>query len=1192
MTQPKAPRFFGFAKRPQLDVVDGGKAVKDNDKLSESLLETLAGGASQTGEVDPAISLAQTRAAADAGRETREPAKETGPVSFAHTLIRSDERVPAEPAESGPALVQTRIAGADEADQAVRRSRGGDGLAVSLAQTLSAEDPSASASLPSEPLDRDSLGLARTLTPAADAELSAPSRPSLRRDEAITDDPELSRRLLAPEADDGRLKDLIRARLFRKSAAPVKIGRFTILDRLGEGGMGVVYTAYDDKLDRKIAIKVMRSESGDPSGRTRLIREAQAMARLTHPHIVTVHEVGEVDGQVFVAMEHVRGQSLDRWLQEPRPWPEVVGVFTQAGRGLQAAHDAGLIHRDFKPHNVLLAEDGTAKVLDFGLARSVGQLTGEVPEEPTALAKADEKALSLLDQRLTRTGAIMGTPAYMAPEQHEGKPATARSDQFSFAVALYEGLYGELPFEAGSLATLIANVIGGKIKEAPASAKVPAWLRKVVLRGLAVDPALRYPTIADLLVDLARDPALRRRRWLATAGFAAIVGGAGFGLASAGTANAAICEGGEAEIAAVWGDAQRGEVEAALSGAGVDYAAETWEKVRPALDAYAGEWAAMRGEACESHRSGANSDRLFDLRTACLDLRKAELDGLVGVLRAADPTVVENAAKAAASLTPLASCADTKALTAAVAPPADAATADAVEAIRGELAHARALELTGKYAEGLTVVDGLLDRARVLGYAPLTAEVELGKGRLSLESSDGKAADEALSAALYTALGAGHDPVALEALSRRIFVKDYLLGRPEDALADAPLGQALLERVGEDPAALGLLLHNRATAELHAGHIDVARDLFDASLAAKRAAFGERHPEIGYTESQIGVLLLGEERFEEAAPLFDEALAIFRESLGANHPHVSVTELNLGLAHLGGGKVKAAITEIDHAVDSARQHYGERSLITAMFLGPRASAHIAARSLTEALADTNAGIEMIESELGEDSPKLILFLGQLGRIEALLGDSARAREALDRAVAIASTSDAPDPTVHALALDWYGTALFDLGEREEALTHFLAAEAIRTEKLPPGTASLALTLWNLGETYTALGRLDEAADALARAREIVDAKAPPRSQLRARFLRAAAELAIARGDAAEATARAREALAIHEATRDAGDGELALTRFTLARAFALSEPGSGEARELAGKALAALQAGGAGWAREAREADTWLKGQK
>ncbi|MGB1278129.1 MAG: serine/threonine-protein kinase, partial [Nannocystaceae bacterium] len=293
----------------------------------------------------------------------------------------------------------------------------------------------------------------------------------------------------------------------------------------------MVYAAYDDRLDRKVAIKVLRpqNKSVDATGRARLLREAQAMARLSHPNIVTVHESGEHEGEVFLAMEFVRGRGLDRWLREQKhTWREVLDVFVEAGRGLQAAHLAGLIHRDFKPQNVLISDDGCVKVMDFGLARTSGE---QQALEPAELSESSESATPavdgashrLLDLSLTSTGAVMGTPAYMAPEQHLGTPVTPRTDQFNFCVALYEGLYGQLPFPTDNLAKLVDSVISGSVTPPPAGSGVPQWVQNLVRKGLAVDPDARHESMEELLRALTRDPAKRRRRVLSLGALVGVV---------------------------------------------------------------------------------------------------------------------------------------------------------------------------------------------------------------------------------------------------------------------------------------------------------------------------------------------------------------------------------------------------------------------------------------------------------------------------------------------------------------------------------------------------------------------------------------------------------------------------------------------------------------------------------------------
>jgi formylglycine-generating enzyme required for sulfatase activity len=300
------------------------------------------------------------------------------------------------------------------------------------------------------------------------------------------------------------------------------LGRYLVLETLGTGAMGVVYAAYDPDLDRKIALKLLRPVpgGGDLARRAqRLFREAKATAKLSHPNVVAVHDVGVFEGQVFIAMEFLGGGTLRRWLTAARrPWSQVVSLFLEIGRGLGAAHAAGLIHRDLKPENVLLGSDGRPRVVDFGLVRLA---TADPEPEPEGQGSEpwDEK-----DARLTRTGALVGTPAYMAPEQFEGKALDGRTDQFAFCVMLFEALYAERPFKGDTVLSLAASVSDGVI--APIStAAAPAWVRRILLKGLSTAPEERFATMDELLAALADDPALRRRRRLITAAVAVMVAG-------------------------------------------------------------------------------------------------------------------------------------------------------------------------------------------------------------------------------------------------------------------------------------------------------------------------------------------------------------------------------------------------------------------------------------------------------------------------------------------------------------------------------------------------------------------------------------------------------------------------------------------------------------------------------------------
>jgi formylglycine-generating enzyme required for sulfatase activity len=322
--------------------------------------------------------------------------------------------------------------------------------------------------------------------------------------------------------------------------AGARIGRYLILERVGSGAMGVVYGAYDPELDRKVALKLL---GGDGAGQdaiagARLLREAKAMARLTHPNVVVVHDVGMFEGRVFLAMEFLGGGTLKTWLAaRPRTTREIIQVFAGAGRGLGAAHAAGLVHRDFKPENVLLDKDGRPRVVDFGLAREASAASDRTDEDVGRIsAGSGTPALAVLPASeiseettlnplgtLTRSGVIMGTPAYMAPEQFLGEATNEQTDQFSFCVALYEALYGERPFGGESLLRLVSNITDGRLLPVPENREVPAWIRRAVLRGVHADPAQRWPSMEPLIAALEDDPVTRRRRRVLSALAAVLV---------------------------------------------------------------------------------------------------------------------------------------------------------------------------------------------------------------------------------------------------------------------------------------------------------------------------------------------------------------------------------------------------------------------------------------------------------------------------------------------------------------------------------------------------------------------------------------------------------------------------------------------------------------------------------------------
>ncbi|MBS1122131.1 MAG: protein kinase [Deltaproteobacteria bacterium] len=290
------------------------------------------------------------------------------------------------------------------------------------------------------------------------------------------------------------------------------IGRYTLVERIGAGAMGIVYRADDPGLGRRVALKLLHKP--DEALTDRLVREARSMAQVNHPNVVAVYDAGVSEGATYIAMELVTGSSLRIWQQAARPLADTIETYIAAGRGLAAAHAAGIVHRDFKPDNVLVGSDGRVRVTDFGLSSA---------------RPSEEVGPGVSDLELTRSGMVLGTPAYMAPEQFSGGNVDPRTDQFNFCVALYEALYGERPFRGKTFEELGDNVCDGKIRPAPARSRVSGELRKIVLRGLSVRPGDRYPTMDHLLDDLGRDRARPWRRASFAATALAVTLGLGFG---------------------------------------------------------------------------------------------------------------------------------------------------------------------------------------------------------------------------------------------------------------------------------------------------------------------------------------------------------------------------------------------------------------------------------------------------------------------------------------------------------------------------------------------------------------------------------------------------------------------------------------------------------------------------------------
>ena len=693
---------------------------------------------------------------------------------------------------------------------------------------------------------------------------------------------------------------------------PTTIGRYVVLDMVGRGAMGEVYAAYDPKLNRKVAIKVLRAQPGgdvvDPNLRLRMVREAQAIAKLSHPNVVIVHDVGAFDSQVFVAMEFVDGQTLFEWLaSEPRAWPDVLKIFADAGRGLVAAHEKDLVHRDFKPDNVMISADGHVRVMDFGLARSTAvtvprrtpsraddnarsrwrwtiergrrleDATGEVdlaatrevsPVHWSSEAPANVAADVTVLQN-THAGAVMGTPAYMAPEQFLGDDTDARTDQFSFCVALHEALYRAGPF-AGQTSEREgeAEVLGGEVREPPPGHGVPLQIRKLLVRGLKRDPKERWPSMTALLTALEDNRRFSGRRRLAS--------------------------GAAAKLKGVWEATSRGrpveseakaEMRRAFLATGKPYAAAAFDGAGRILDEYAAKWSAMYVDICEAtHVRGEQSPDVMDLRMTCLLDCLEDLRALTRLFRNADAGVVQNAIKAANALGGIERCADVTLLRVAVRPPEDPATRAAVDQLRARLAEVRALDHVGRYGDALKALAPLEEEIHRVGYRPLSAETLLMRGRLQTDRRELQLAAQALEEAVWSAEVCRHDEVVAEAAGTLVYVACEMGSAVALAEVWSRHAEAVLQRMGGHDVLWGLLLNNRAVLRLRQGRLPEGLEEARRSLAAKERAGGTDNPDNALSLNNIALMLVERGELHEALQLIERGFSMCERGYGPRAP--------------------------------------------------------------------------------------------------------------------------------------------------------------------------------------------------------------------------------------------------------------------------------------------------------------------
>jgi tetratricopeptide (TPR) repeat protein/predicted Ser/Thr protein kinase len=879
--------------------------------------------------------------------------------------------------------------------------------------------------------------------------------------------------------------------LDRVLAPGTPVGRYLIAHKLGAGGMGVVYAARDPELDRMVAIKLLHGD-GDRHMQERLRREAQAMAQLAHPNVVAVHDVGTFEGHVFVAMEYVAGETLAHWLSTPRAPREILEVHRAAGRGLAAAHAAGIVHRDFKPENVLIGRDGRPRVGDFGLARAAGTAdttdTLEVPApgtlgsgSPSPLA-SPHAATEPAD--LTIPGTVLGTPYYMAPELYRGEEANARSDQFSFCVALFTALHGERPFDGATFDRLGANVCAGRLREPRTAVRVPRRIRAAIQRGLAVDPAARFATLDGLLDELA-PPASRRTRAMAALGAALILGLAvtAWLLArSAATSADERCTGAGAAFASAWNPGRRDAIAAAFTATRTPYAAAALDRVTTALDDYAARWIQAHTAACRATRIlGEQTEAMLDLRMTCLERRRQEAAALADTLAAADTAGVARSVSAAVGLVDVATCADVVALRQVVAPPADPAARAQLAALTPRLADARARYETGAFARALELVRPVAATARVLAYRPFEAEAELLQGQLEREAGDVAHAEATLETAVWAAEAGRHDEVAARAWSTLVFLVGYDKAEYARGLALVPRATAAIARLGGNPDIEATLERALGAIDADQSKLDTAVAHFEKAVALAERAFGATHPGVARALDNLGMAVMARGDGNRAIALHERALRIYEPLLGPQHPTVAQALHNLGNAHAAVDNDRLAEQELRRALAIREAALGPDHPDIAANLTDLARVVRHLGNIEDALALDRRAVAMGEKAFGAEHPVLA---GQLVALGIDLGRASRPVEAdaaLRRAEAIFTRLHGPDHVEVMRVLVARGDVLMGQARWQDAATLYeraippLAKSEGGGDALPSAQINLGRARVELHQAAQALAPLEQLA---------------------------------------------------------------------------------------------------------------------
>ncbi|MEM9461396.1 MAG: serine/threonine-protein kinase [Myxococcota bacterium] len=823
----------------------------------------------------------------------------------------------------------------------------------------------------------------------------------------------------------------------RPGPSPVRrLGRYILLEALGRGGMGTVVKALDTSLNRKLAVKLLHPDLTERDAR-RMVREARSLAMLSHPNVVQVYEVGTASDQVFIAMELVEGQTLSAWSKRcPRTWKECIQVYQQAGQGLAAAHAAGLVHRDFKPSNCIIDPEQRVKVLDFGLAQAVA-----VPEPPSQEQRSPlDLPLSDSLGDITRPGAVLGTLAYMSPEQMMGRPLDPRTDQFSFCVALYEALYAEHPFGAHSLWQLAAALRDGRVRPPPPDTRVPSKLRRLLLRGLAKRPEHRWPSMNALLAELRRFSQPRRAPAHRLGWMSAGLLGLGLGALSwFHPAWAEPCANAQDHLREVWDEERKQQIKDSLLASEAPYAAQTWARVESRLDGYAQSWVDRHTDVCRATAvTQEQSTEVMDLRMACLEERRHALRSVVDVLGTGDPKIVRTAVVLVANL-PRLMCNDVDQLRTRLHLPEDPQQAEQVSALREMLLEANIARQAGHIDPSFATITAVIEQANAVGYRPLQAEALLHRGMIHLSSGRYTEAYDDLHHAYTQGLELGHDIVVLRSAIKLTHLVGHTLSRHEQGLQWGETALALARR-HTDRAMFGSALNVVGTIHQSKGNYAQAEHYYRQALEQWLDTRGPEHPLVGHALNSLGNVLNETGQYEQAEIYFERTLRTWEQALGSEHPLVADSLTNLGNVYINQRRYDEAQASVQRAQEIREHTLRPEHPRMAIGLNSLGQIYTLQDEPTRAIRYCERALQIWEQALGIDHPNVAYALYNIGMAYIKQHDHAQATHYMDRALHIWEKAKGSEHPL--LAHPLIGLARSALAQRQPDLARDYAERAL------------------------------------------------------------------------------------------------------------------------------------------------------